>query len=481
LPILVDTGFDMEENKSFNDLLFQAILERQQMFDSFLLPKMHEEFLIVQSAVKSIRSILVKKAILHDDPYKYDSKTNDLQIPPDENYSDNERSAIIGQRLAQYEAMTDFLCNYWLFSCDFLTTERITKLVAFNRSFTWEAFSNTSNKPNTRGLADLVNTIRNGSDPLSISIINDALMQLSKSSLAITKTLKNLTDFHRERYKTAVRKLVLPNVVIDTATLESGTSAAMREIKRAFASGMSGQPFYTELIEEILQEEYAPDHVVRQQELLARLSSVKQEAGKTAAGENHKATLLEGIRILGATSQHIEAMATKLVENHIAAENTEKTFFQKFIKAIKKSFGISEKEEEIIITSVDPVTQTGKKDTINFTPYIEELRRRARIYTGFSMRSSAAYQKIELMEEQQILDLLTRHLAEMNTVLKQCTGLDNYFKQIPEPEVKERIHGIKVELSGIKNNLVKANQCRAEYAAQIEEQQQLKKLGIINA
>jgi len=46
--------------------------------------------------------------------------------------------------------------------------------------------------------------------------------------------------------------------------------------------------------------------------------------------------------------------------------------------------------------------------------------------------------------------------------------------------MRERIRGIKVEISAIRNNLVKANQCRAEYASQVEELQQLKKLGITN-
>ena len=65
--------------------------------------------------------------------------------------------------------------------------------------------------------------------------------------------------------------------------------------------------------------------------------------------------------------------------------------------------------------------------------------------------------------------------------LKQCAGLDDFFKQNAPPEIRNNIRGVKVDISAIRNNLVKANQCRAEYSSQVEEQQQLKKLGITNA
>jgi len=470
----------MEDNKNFTEMLFQAVLERQQVLDSYLLPKLHDEYRIIQSSAKTVRSILVKKAILHDDEYKYDSKITDIEVPSEEGYTDGERNAVIGHRLAQYEAMLEYLSNYYQFTCDFLTTDRINKLIGLGRCFSWEAFSNTSTRPNTKGLADLVNNIRNSSDSLSISILNDSLTQLSKSSLSVAKTLKGLTEFHRERYKTAVRKLVMPGVVIDAATLETGPSTAMHQIKKAFAASMAGQPFYTELIEEILKEDFSPDHAVRQQELLSRLASTKGEASKGPAKDSLKPVLLDGIRTIGAVSPQLDEIVAKLSENQRVVLATERSFFQKLAEALKKAFNIPEREEDIQILSVDPVTQTGKKEYIKFNPFIEDVKHRARVCTAFAVRTSPAYQKIELMDEQQILDLLTRHIADIATIMKQCAGLDEYFKQNTDITIRERMRGIKVEISAIRNNLVKANQCRAEYAAQVEEQQQLKKLGIIN-
>ena len=471
----------MEETKSFNDLLFQAILERQQMFDSVLLPKLQEEFRISQSAAKTIQTVLLKKGILHDNPYKYDSKITEIQIPPDDSFTDTERAGVIGTRLAHYEAMLDYMHNYYQFTCDFLTTDRINKLIELSHTFAWESFTTSSSKPNTKGLADLVNNVRNGTDPMSISIINDSISQLSRASVSITKSLKGLTDFHKERYKIAVRKLVMPSVVIDQASLSSGTSASLKEIKRSFSQNMKDQPFYTELIEEILKEEYSPDHEVLQKELLVRLTSLKQDLKKNVQEDNPKTFLMDGIKAVGATGTQLDEIIAKLIENEHLMNSIEKGFMQKLAEFFRKAFNKPEVHQDMIINTLDPLTQTSKRETIVFTSFIEEIKHRARIYNGFTVRSSPAYQKIEQMQEQQILDLLTRHVAELNVTLKQCAGLDDFFKQNAPPEIRNNIRGVKVDISAIRNNLVKANQCRAEYSSQVEEQQQLKKLGITNA
>jgi len=470
----------MEQSNNFNDTLFQVVMERQQYFDSFLLPKLQEEYRISQSAAKTLRTVLIKKGVLYEDPYKYDSKLSEIEIPPEDPYTETEKAVEIGRRLSRYEAMIDFLNNYYQFSCDFLNTNRINKLVALTRTFTWDSFSPNSSKVNTKGLAELVTNVRNGADPLSLSIINDSLGQLSKSSTTITKYLKDLTEFHKERYKLMVRKMVMTGLPITPPSLTTGNGTAIKEIKRAFVTNMKDQPFYTELVEEILKEDFSPDHAVLQQELLAKLSTTKQGDKKSAAEESLKPVLLDGIRTIGSAAPQLEVIVSKLQENHHLLLNSEQGFLQKLQRTIRKAFNIREEEHAITITCMDPVTQTAKKDTFLFTEFVEDVKRKTRIYNGFTLRSSPAFQKIEAMDEAQILDLLTRNVAELGNLLKQFAGLDEYFKQNAQNETREHIRGIKVEISAIRNNLVKANQSRAEYASQVEELQQLKKLGITN-
>ncbi len=472
----------MDQSPAFTDALFQAIMERQQYFDLFLLPKLQEEYRIAQGAAKTVRTVLVKKGILRDNPYKYDSKVETIELPPDENFTESERQAVIGERMAQYEAMLDYVNNYFTFSCDFLTTERINKLASLNRTFYWEAFSHTSNRPNTRGLAELINTLRTGADPLSTSIISDALTQLSKTSIGITKTLKGLSDFHRERYKVAVRKLVMPGAVFNPDLVNSGgMGIVIKEIKKAFAASMRDQPFYTELIEEILREDFSPDHAVLQQDLIQKLAVNKTDPKKNVSAESLKPVLMDGVRTIGATASQLGTIASKIADNKHTLDSLEKSFFERLSELFRKAFNLPQEEEEVTITTIDPVTQAGKRESIKISTFVEDLNKRSRIYTAYSIKTSPAHQKIEAMDEPQILDMLTRTIAELHTILKQSAGLDDYFKSTAPSSERERIRGIKVEISAVRNSIVKANQCRAEYAAQLEEQQQLKKLGILDA
>lgn len=481
MTFLADNSIIMEQNSSFTDALFQAVMERQAAFDSFFLPKLQEEFRIAHSATKTLRTVLIKKGVFHDEPYKYDSKIQEIELPSDETFADSERGPVIGRRLAEFEAMLDYLNNYYSFTCDNLAPERINRIATLMRTFNWDTFSNTSNKPNTRGLAELVANVRTGTDPLSISIVNDCLRQLSKSAINITKGLRSLAEFHRERYKLTIRKMVMPAAVFNPEKIfTGGMTEAIRDIKRAFAAQMRDQPFYTELIEEILREDFSPDHAVLQQELLAKLTTSRTQENKAHTEESLKPVLLDGIRTIGAVAPQLDEILNKIQDNYHTLQSLEKSFMSRLAALFRKAFNIPEKEVEMYILIADPATGTGKRESIIWSDFIDEVRKKSRLFTGFTVRSSPTYLKIESMEEQQIFDLLTRNLAELGNLSKQLAGVDDYFKQSIPAEARDRIRGIKIELSTIKNNLVKANQCRAEYSAQLEEQQQLKKLGITN-
>ena len=60
-------------------------------------------------------------------------------------------------------------------------------------------------------------------------------------------------------------------------------------------------------------------------------------------------------------------------------------------------------------------------------------------------------------------------------------ALDDYYKTTVTPANLPKIRGIKMEMTAVKNTLVKTNQRKAEYSTIVEEQEQMKKLGIIHA
>ena len=56
--------------------------------------------------------------------------------------------------------------------------------------------------------------------------------------------------------------------------------------------------------------------------------------------------------------------------------------------------------------------------------------------------------------------------------------MDEFFKANVVQEDRDKIKGIKPELSALKNTYVKANQMRYEYSAQKESEEQMKRLGV---
>ena len=61
---------------------------------------------------------------------------------------------------------------------------------------------------------------------------------------------------------------------------------------------------------------------------------------------------------------------------------------------------------------------------------------------------------------------------------KTLTALDDFFKSEVDRADRDKVKGVKPELSTIKNAIVRANAKRHEYSAQKEEHEQLKRLGV---
>ena len=99
-------------------------------------------------------------------------------------------------------------------------------------------------------------------------------------------------------------------------------------------------------------------------------------------------------------------------------------------------------------------------------------------YNSFATRQTPGYQKIESESEAQILAFLTKQLSECQQLLSILAAYDKFFKNAVQPINRNRVKGMSMELTSIKNTLVKTNQRKAEYSAYMEEQQQMKKLGI---
>ena len=64
-------------------------------------------------------------------------------------------------------------------------------------------------------------------------------------------------------------------------------------------------------------------------------------------------------------------------------------------------------------------------------------------------------------------------------MLGTLTALDDFFKETVAPLDRSKVKGTKMEISSLKNTIIKTNQRKAEYSSIVEEQKQMQKLGLI--
>lgn len=468
----------MEENENFTQQLFSAFEQKVNWYNSDLLPKVLECYRNLHAHVENLFTTLLNKGTIVEDPYKHDKKISKIVAPPDTVYSENERNIVIGTRLSDYESILDFVCNYLKFSVENLNVEQIKNLASLNSVFQWNAIVPSSTKPNTRGLAECLMPIKQGSDTLTASVINDSLNNAAKTVAFINSKLKELADFQREVYKMEIRKDIICSPLFPTDSAYSSPDSFMSCIKKAFPQLPTKKPFYQELIEEIIQEEIGSDKSERQKKLFDKLLVTKETKEVKEKVVDTRAILMDSVRTLAAVSPQLDSVVSKLEENCDVIENQKMSFWEKISDLLRQAFNIDKKPLIYKIIIVEPLTQAKKSEEVNFNSFLINIQKRSKYYTSFSMKKTPGYEKIDTLSDEKVLEFLNKQLAECQKLLVMLTAFDDFFKETASPMDRIKIKGIKMEITSIKNTIVKTNQRKADYSSVIEEQVQLKKLGI---
>lgn len=467
----------MEENGgSFNELVIKAFDEKKAWYDSTQLPKVQDNYRLHLVCVNNIIEALVKKSLINPDPYKKDKKISAITCPSDANFNDNERATQLGIRLSDYQSTLDFICNYFKFTVEQVAVDKIRKLLEFNSFFSWLNLSPNSAKINTRSLAACIMEAKNGAQPLQAAMINDSLSKTKEAITFIDAALKELLDFQREAYKVDVRRLVLKNPAFDKSKMDS-QATFLAEIKRLFPSSMPKRAFSTDLVSEVVDEEISPKKAALQEKVLGKFkisdNSKKEQKKNTVSSHD---ILMETVRVLGTTSQQYSVILEKLVNNNNIIQSGKKSFKDSLLKFIRRVFGLQDPEIEYNIVVMDPATNQSHKEKLNYTEFVASLSKRTKYYASIASTQSLNYNKVNAQPDDKLLEFLNKQLTENTRLQQVLTALDNYFKS--SISNTDRLKGIKPELSFLKSTLVKVNQFRAEYIALLEEQEQMRKLGI---
>jgi len=368
--------------------------------------------------------------------------------------------------------------TFYQFSVDFLTLDRIKRISGLVKYFNWPQFSVNSQYINTRALAELVNMAKGGNDQLSTGLIVDSIQRLENATKNIFKILKDITDFHRQNYKLEARLRFFDALTLDRNNVFMKKDETMLIIKRKFAETMSDRPFYPELFDELLKENYGAEGETLKSELIKRLSIPEEPKTKKKAEQSFRPILIDSIRSLNGLSHILSDTIIKLDENKLVLDSEQNGFWQKVRQLILKMLNKDLEEVFYDIEYLDPVLGTTKTEKLDFGAFRLELDKKARYLASLSSRTSSLMTKLEQASEDQLLSILSKNLEELQKFHRTLSALDEFFKSEVSKENREKIRGIKPEISAIKNAIVKANQKRHEYIAQKEEQEQLKKLGI---
>jgi len=459
----------MVENNDYIKTLAEALKARAEWLEKSELPKLKDELRAYHTGFASLYNLYLKKGLIHEDPYKHEAKIGELEVPSSASFSEADKLDQLTQRLANYDNQLDFLVNFYQFSAEFLTMDRIKRILGLVRYIDWIQLSPDSQSPVTRAVAEMTNQIKTGSDTLTMSVITESLSHLNKSFNPIVGYLRLLTEYQRENYKLNLRDI--------TEGMPQAEVANLPQLKKKYVQAKPGSPFYPDLVEEVIKEDYSDEGPELRDAVLKKLQIADAKPKTVKAPISFKNILLDGIQGLGGTAATFIEILAKVDENQIILQNKKQSFFEKFKRLMMQVFN---KEPEPVIYDleyIDPIKGLLIKEKVNFNAFRGDLERKIRTLAPMAARGAGA-SKLESIQEEQLVGFLERNIREVQTLHKTLGALDEFFKTAVDRADREKIRGIKPELGTIKNAIVRANAKRHEYSAQREEEEQLRRLGV---
>ncbi len=469
----------MKDDNNFLVELETVLEKKKTDLEKKELTALKETVRLFTSAFEGIYNLFLKKGLIAEDPYKYEQKISDVTPPSADMVVDSEKNHAISQRLSVYDSQLDFLNNFYQFSADFITMPRIKKIILLIRWIKWEKISEASTDINTRIFAEIVVKITQGNDQMSIKLLNDSLNRMKDTSKKIILLLKALSMYQREKYKFDIRSKIIEELKISSNDMRSSSKNTMLKIKSNFKKIMGNDiPFYSELVKEIFIEETTPEGESLKSDLLKRLKieEVKNEKKKEI---NYRQLLLDSVRILSTASIPLEHAFNKLEFNNSLIKEKTLSFGDKFRLWIM-SFSKTESIKKIIeIDIFDERLSTTKTVQLDLINYLDTGRKKIRLIAAAGNKLSSTYRKLEGATDDFVLGFISKTLEELSVINNRLDPVNVYFKSEAGRDQRKNIKGVKIEVTSIKNILVKANQKRQEYISKMEEQEQLKKLGVL--
>ncbi|MBN2049230.1 MAG: hypothetical protein JW760_02195 [Spirochaetales bacterium] len=467
----------MEDTNTYLETLEAALEKKYSDLENRCIRVLKESFRKYHQAFKNYYDLLVRKALIAEDPYKFELKVSSLEVPPKGPISDSEKTVEMGKRLSAFEIQLDFLNNYYQFKTEELDLKQIKILAGLCQYILWDRMSPGSNSLNTRVLADLSEKVKQGNDSLSSGILSDGEKQMAEASREIMASLKEIMFYHKQYYKILLRKTVFPAAKIDTLMVESYRDEAFKKVKHAFAETLRNEAFYPELVQEVLDEDYTPSGATLKNDILTHLAVEAKEKPKRQ-GVDYRSILMDAVKALGMAGPSLYNAGLKANDNLVLLQSKKISISERFRLWLQR---VVQKTEESMVYDIeyfDEKTSSSKTMKLDIKKFLEKTLSRGKLLQSVSNKMSPRYQKLENADEGDVYSFLEKQIMEVQTILHTLTALDTFFKTEVQRDQRKQVKGLKLEITAIKNNLLKANQKRYEYVSRKEEMEQLKKLGI---
>ncbi|HKK47573.1 MAG TPA: hypothetical protein VJ932_00655 [Alkalispirochaeta sp.] len=445
------------------------------------LDTLKQQFRQMQSSFEALHNLLKKKGLIKEDPYNYEERISELDVPSDAPYLESERDTQLSIRLSKYERRLAFLTDYFDCSLENLSLRQIKHVVKFLRYINWPNVSENASQPTTRGMGEQVTKVKRGSDALSANIVTDALDQLSRASRQALSILKRIAHLQREQYKLDMRRSVLTDSKVPEAPPETQREQAVQTVKSVFPQHMPGQPFARDLVLEIFAENSPDGGDAIRRTLLDDLATSNAPKQAKKPQDDLKQMLLESARTLAAASRPLEEAGRKLSDNVLVLESRKLTFGEMVRQVWERMRGKDSDERIFTIDYVDKSTGAHKSEDVSFDGFLEGLRRRSRVYSGLMARSGSAWTKLQNTDEDALLQFVTKDAQELLEVVRRLEGLETFFKTEVSRDQRSQLRSAQTEIVAITDHLNRGRKKARQYVAKQEEREQLRKLGITDS
>jgi hypothetical protein len=240
--------------------------------------------------------------------------------------------------------------------------------------------------------------------------------------------------------------------------------SSVAEIKKKFVQAKPETPFYPDLAEEVIKEDYSKDGAALREKVFKKLQV--PESKPKAAPVSVKTSLIEGLQILGNMIRTLTHIGEVMDGNRLVLDNRKKTFIQK----LKEIFGKGQEAVIYEVKYIDPVRGVPVYEKVNFNSFRDDLDKMIHRLTPLQPHG-AGLAKLEAMQEDQVFAILERDMRELQALFKIFAALDEYFKTNVDPKDRDKIRGIRADLETIKASIQRANAKRHDYEDKKGEEQ----------